>query len=84
MYAADILDLYYADNEEQTIEFLNEKSVLYQDQQPSVLIDDLSSKELLSTKCIQFNANTTWYGTQFHKEKSCLWETLVISNRRDE
>ncbi|CAF3340472.1 unnamed protein product [Rotaria sp. Silwood1] len=77
VYAADILDLYYADNEEETIEFLNEKSILYQDQEPSVLIDDLCSKALVSTKCIQSYANTVWYGKQFHRNKNFLWDILV-------
>lgn len=53
MYAADILDRYYAHNEEKTIELLDRKSNLYLDQQPTILIDDLCSKPLVSTKCMQ-------------------------------
>jgi hypothetical protein len=78
MYAADILDLYYADHKENTIEFLNEKSYLYPDQKPSVLIDDLCSKALVSTECMQSNMNTRWYGEHFHEEKNFVWELLVI------
>ncbi|CAF2337273.1 unnamed protein product [Rotaria sp. Silwood2] len=76
-YAAEILDRCYADNQEETIEFLNEKSILYQDQEPSVLIDDLCSKSLVSTKCIQSHANTIWYGKQFHRNKNFFWEILI-------
>jgi len=82
MYAADILDLYYADNEENTIEFLEEKSVLYHDQQPLTLIDDLCSKTLVSTKCMQSYMNTVWYGDQFHTNKNFIWEILVISKEK--
>jgi len=82
MYAADILDLYYADNEQNTIEFLEEKSVLYHDQQPLTLIDDLCSKTLVSTKCMQSYMNTVWYGDQFHKDKNFIWEILVISKEK--
>ncbi|CAF0945807.1 unnamed protein product [Rotaria sordida] len=76
-YAADILDRYYADSEEETIEFLSEKSILYQDQEALVLIDDLCSKTLVSNKCIQSFANTLWYGKHFHRDRNFLWEILV-------
>jgi len=78
MYAADILDLYYKDNEEKTIELLNKKSILYDDQQVSILIDDLCSKTLVSTKCMQDYMSTVWYGDQFHIKKNFVWEILVI------
>lgn len=77
-YAADILDLCYADNETRTLTLLDEKSTLYFDQQPSILIDDLCSKTLVSTKCMQSYMNRIWYGDQFHKEKNFTWELLVI------
>jgi hypothetical protein len=83
MYAADILDLCYADNEENAIEFLTEKSILYQNQQASTLIDDLCSQPLVSTKCMQTYMNRIWYGDQFHKDKNFVWEFLVIKMMRN-
>lgn len=77
-YAADILDLCYADNDKRTLTLLDEKSMLYSDQQPSILIDDLCSKTLVSTTCMQAYVNRIWYGNQFHKEKNSTWELLVI------
>ena len=69
-YAADVLDRYYTDNENKTIEFLKEESILYYEQQPIVVIDDLCSKILVSTKSMQAYMNRIWYGDQFHKEKN--------------
>ncbi|CAF3631948.1 unnamed protein product [Adineta steineri] len=77
MYAADILDLCYDDNKENTIKFLHEKSILYHDQQSLVLIDDLCSKTLVSTDCMQSYMNTKWYGTEFHQNKNFIWEILI-------
>jgi hypothetical protein len=81
MYAADILDLYYGDNKDDTIQFLDNTSNLYSDQKPSILIDDLCSKTLVSTKCMQSNMNTRWYGDNFHIDKNFIWEILVIKKR---
>ena len=78
MYAADILDLYFADNEEKTMKFLNEKSILYPDQQAAALIDDLCSKTLVSSDCMQSYMNRIWYGNKFHQNKNFTWEILVI------
>ncbi len=77
VYAADILDLYYEDNEKKTIELLTKKSTLYPDQQPTILIDDLCSKTLVSTKCMQAYINAIWYGDHFHIQKNFTWEILV-------
>ena len=77
MYAADIFDFCYVDNEEKTIELLDRKSNLYLDQQSSILIDDLCSKPLVSTKCMQAYTNRIWYGNQFHLEKTFTWKLLV-------
>ncbi|CAF0751879.1 unnamed protein product [Adineta ricciae] len=77
MYAADILDLYFADNEEKTMKFLNEKSILYPDQQAAALIDDLCSKTLVSSDCMQFYMNRIWYGNEFHQNKNFTWEILI-------
>jgi len=82
MYGADILDLYYADDEEKTIELLNKKSILYPDQQLSTVIDDLCSKTLISTKCMQTYMDKIWYGDQFHVEKNFIWEILVKKNKK--
>ncbi|CAF3425733.1 unnamed protein product [Rotaria socialis] len=76
-YAADILDLYHADNEEKTRRLLNEKSNLYQEQEALALIDDLCSKTLVSTKCLQSYTNTVWYGKEFHVNKNFVWEILI-------
>lgn len=81
MYAADILDLYHADSELETVRFLHEKSVLYPDQQPSILIDDLCSKTLVSTNCMQSYMNRIWYGEHFHQNKNIVWEALVRRER---
>jgi hypothetical protein len=77
IYAADILNRYYESNEEKTIRLLNEKSILYSNQQPLILIDDLCSKTLTSTKCMQDYMNKIWYGDKFHLEKNFTWEILV-------
>jgi len=85
MYASDILDLYYEDNEEKTIELLDKKSILYKNQQLSTVIDDLCSKKLISTKCMQNYMNKIWYGEEFHEEKNFAWEILVkkrIKNKK--
>jgi hypothetical protein len=82
MYGADILDLYYADDEEKTIELLNKKSILYPDQQLSTVIDDLCSKTLISSKCMQTYMDKIWYGDQFHVKKNFVWEILVKKNKK--
>jgi hypothetical protein len=77
VYAADILDLYFDDNETDALEWLYQKSSLYQDQQALTLIDDLLPKQLLSTKCMQSHMSTRWYGDPFNHNKNFTWELLV-------
>ncbi|UJR33516.1 hypothetical protein I4U23_020961 [Adineta vaga] len=77
MYAADVLDLYFADNRDETIKYLDEKSMLYSDQQATILIDDLCSKTLVSTNCMQSYMNRIWYGDEFHENKNFIWEILI-------
>ena len=77
IYAADILDLYYDDDEKSTIAWLNERSTFYQDQVAADLIDDLTPKQLIASQCMQTYASSRWYGKQFHRDKSFAWELLV-------
>lgn len=79
-YAAEMLDLYFEDDESATIKFLNVKSALYKEE-PLPLIDSLCSKILISSKCLQSYVNKTWYGKEFHKNKNYVWETLVIKTK---
>lgn len=79
IYAADILDLYYDDDDENTLAWLNEKSNFYQDQIAIDLIDDLTPKHLIASQCMQSYAHRRWYGTQFHRNKSFSWEILVTN-----
>ena len=81
IYAADILDLCYEENEVTTLQWLNEKSTIYHDHQAAVLIDDLCPKQVLSTKCIQTYMNSRWYGDQFHRDKNFTWEILVRNDQ---